>query len=223
MYTKYKIDNCEFEIDKLGGMGSCLINNVLKWMQNNNLNSLKIPWDLLFNPFSINFELQRLFDKTPWEPVKIGNHEFCDPWRSCAKFDSLDELQKYNAEFDIKAKSYLQASKGFVISLEFSEVWYLLNNPKLVLNTVPLDDLKTNTWEQKWGHTQVSVEQVSQIVTNIIHIIRKYVSENCLIVFMVGPISLKFTYSGLDLLEANDITKSTLFYGIHEAINNEKM
>ena len=51
----------------MAAMGSCDARNFDRWLSFNGYTSREMPWDILYNPFSIQKEIERLYSPVEWE------------------------------------------------------------------------------------------------------------------------------------------------------------
>lgn len=208
----------------MAAMGSCFARNLIRWLNFKGYINRQMPWGILYNPFSIQKEIERLYFPVEWESnilheVSSGEEErFRDPWRTWHVFETREELKTANNQFDEHAKAFLADSNGMLITLGLSEVWSLADNPEIVLNQVPIGSIRLG--ERRWTSRFASVSETYRSLETIVSLIRQNVTSGGPIIFTLSPIPLKYTASGLSIREANNISKATLLVALRELTAN---
>ena len=226
-YTELpRLKESEQEVDyqHMAAMGSCFARNLNRWLNFNGCTDRQMPWDILYNPFSIQKEIERLYSPVEWEANILyevssdGEKRLRDPWRTWHVFTSSDKLKAANEQFDQQARSFLSDSNSFLITLGISEVWSPADNPEIVLNQVPIGSIRLG--EKRWTSRFTSVSEVYKSLETTVNLIRENVSPDGLIIFTLSPVPLKYTASGLSVREANNICKATLLIAVRELARN---
>lgn len=216
-----KVDCC-----KLVSLGSCFANNFLAWLYHHKYIEKKQQWGILYNPFSIQAEFNRLFAFVEWKKYIINEFDFktnqnvlVDPWRSWHVAKDLNGLTKLNYEFDLIARQIVLEASGFLVTFGLSEVWSLATKPEIILNRVPLKTIQQslNLWENRFA----SIIEVQSAIMSIVRNIRQYIGNDKLIIFTLSPVPLKYTASNLTIREANNLSKSTILVALHNICSYE--
>ncbi len=207
---------------KISAMGSCFARNFNRWLIHHRYTDREQPWDILYNPFSIHKELERLYSPVPLESHVLkeisvsGEGRFRDPWRTWLVAKTKEELQSLNSKFDQKAKSHLQNTSAFIITLGLSEVWCPAANPEIVLNQVPTGSIRIN--KGAWVERFATTIEVQHALIQSVNVVRTHISDKCPIIFTLSPIPLKFTASQLSIREANNLSKATLLVALRQLL-----
>lgn len=223
------INTPENKIDFRGmiSVGSCFARNFNRWLDYSDLSKQQMPWDILYNPFSMSMEILRLFEETDWQRGIISEkgtskegERFKDPWRTWTSFNSILELNKFNSTFCNKAKKITDQATCFLFTFGLSEIWSHKEDDKLIVNQLSLKNIydTTSPWQSRFA----DVDEIEKIVFRLIKAIRKRHGNNFPIIFTLSPVPLKYTFSGLPIREANNISKSTILLALHKIINKEK-
>ncbi len=229
-YASLPIINApEKKVDFQGtiSIGSCFARNFNRWLDYSDLLKQQMPWDILYNPFSMSMEIIRLFEKVNWQKGVItekenskGNKRFKDPWRTWMPFSSISELKSLNDSFSNEAKQATDQATCFLFTFGLSEIWSHRDDKSLIVNQLSLKKIhdKKSPWEPRFA----DVSEVEKIVLKSIKAIRKSYGKNLPIIFTLSPVPLKYTFSGLPIREANNISKSTILLALRKIINKEK-
>ena len=213
----------EVDYAHLAAMGSCFARNLNRWLNFHEYTDRQMPWDTLYNPFSIQKELERLYQPSTTEQAAqnalhevsgSGQERYRDPWRTWHAFPSREELTQANQEFDIRVSGFLKNSNGFLITLGLVEVWTPADDPDLVLNQVPIGSIRRG--DRQWESRFASVGEVYDSLNKTVDTIRENVTEDGPVIFTLSPVPLKFTASTLDIREANNRSKATLAVALGE-------
>lgn len=214
----------ELDYPHMAAMGSCFARNLTRWLNFQGYTNREMPWDILYNPFSIQKEIERIYTPIEWEPNILhelssdGQERFRDPWRTWIVASTEPELKTKNNEFDKKVKEYLTDSSCFLITLGLSEVWSPADNPNVVLNQVPVGSIRMN--DKKWVSKFASVEEVYKSLETTTNIIRKNITKTGPIILTLSPVPLKYTASETNIREANNLSKSTLLVALKQFTTN---
>lgn len=210
----------KFDPVRISTMGSCFARNFIRWLVHYGYTEREQPWDILYNPFSIQKELERLYFEVPWEDNVLlelstsGEKRYRDPWRTWLVSSDKEDLLTKNSEFDQKARMHLLDSSAFIITLGLSEVWSTVNKPEIVFNQVPIGSMRLD--KRSWISRFAGVAEVEEALTRSVDIIREQISKQCPIVFTLSPVPLKFTASSLSIREANNLSKATLLVALRQ-------
>jgi len=201
-------------------MGSCFARNLMRWLTYHGQTKEDQPWGVLYNPFSILAEVQRLFEDSNWQEYIVAENDsdgksiLRDPWRTWQVAATRDQLKVSNAEFDRIARGYISRASGVLFSFGLTEVWSPRSNPSVVLNQVPMEAMRAQT--DLWYHRFATIDEVRAALSQIVNTVRANVSESCPILFTLSPVPLKYTASRLSIREANNLSKSTILVALHE-------
>lgn len=210
----------KLELTNASTIGSCFARNFIRWLNYNRITNNTPFWEILYNPYSIYYEIKRIFESFSVENDYIlsynknGKNLFIDPWRTWIECESLSQLSLINSEIDKKAKLYLSNSSCLIITYGLSEVWSFMNNYEITFNNLPYG--KEISKKNQITNRFMSLSETKYIINNTIKMIRKFLSENIPIVLTLSPIPLKYTSSQYDIRIANNISKATLLLGIME-------
>ncbi|PLX27264.1 hypothetical protein C0583_04500 [Candidatus Parcubacteria bacterium] len=226
-YTSLPIINPPKEkIDFQGliGIGSCFARNFNRWLDYSGLIKEQMPWDILYNPFSMSMEIIRLFEQVDWQAGIISEKEdsklinqFRDPWRTWASFNSISELERANDSFSRNAKKIIKQATCFLFTFGLSEIWSHKEDDNLIVNQLPLEIIKdvSSPWQSRFAE----VDEIEGVVLRLVKTIKENYGSDFPIIFTVSPVPLKYTFSGLPIREANNISKSTILIALHKVIN----
>ncbi len=211
----------------MAAMGSCFARNLNRWLNFHGYTDRHMPWDILYNPFAIQKELERLYDpaiadqaaqNVLHEASSTGDERYRDPWRTWYASSTKQELAQANQDFDTRVLNFLRDSNGFLITLGLVEVWSPNDNPNVVLNHVPVGSIRRG--EKNWAPRLASTTEVYQSLEATVDVIRKNVTPDGPITFTLSPVPLKFTASKLSIREANNRSKATLAVALGELALN---
>lgn len=221
-FTQQKID-CRGLISA----GSCFSRNLNRWLMHFGLTELQMPWGILYNPFSITMEIIRLFDKVNWqngiiyETDKVGKIIRCkDPWRTWESFGTISQLIEFNQRFDTLAKKIISAATGFLFTFGLSEVWSRGDDINIIVNQLPPSVIfkKNCFWQSRFA----SIDEVIRTISRLIKIVRKNCGGDIPIILTLSPVPLKYSFSGLSIREANNISKATILLVLHQISQSEE-
>src|SRR6266571_1679040 len=207
----------------MAAMGSCFARNLNRWLNFHGYTDRHMPWDILYNPFAIQKELERLYDPAIAEQAEqnmlhevssTGEERYRDPWRTWSVAPPKEALAHVNQDFDARVSKFLEDSNGFLITLGLVEVWSPSDNPGLILNHVPVGSIRRG--ETKWAPRFASTAEVYQSLEATVDAIRRNVTPDGPVIFTLSPVPLKFTASKLGIREANNRSKATLAVALGE-------
>ncbi len=210
------------DLKKMVTIGSCISRNIIRWLDLYNISENKMPYDILYNPFSINSEIKRLFDEVNWKKGVFqykdekGFIVVKDPWRTWITANSIKELDNKNKQLDKEARNVLKEASSFFITYGLSEIWNLKSDDKMILNRVPIECI--NQGQEKWKHRFALVGEVVDAISETIDIINKNVGKVPIFIASTpGP--LKYTASDVSIRYANNISKAILTQSFYEIVN----
>ena len=224
---KIKPFNKKIDFHNMISLGSCFARNFTRWLFFARLNNKRMPWDILYNPFSMSMEIVRLFEEIDWQKGIIyengllpQNNRIRDPWRSWTSFESISQLKHFNHNFSDLAKREIDQASGFLFTFGLSEIWCNNKNHEIIANQLPSSIIFGN--KRGWKSRFASVDEIEGAIKRMIGIIRKNYVDKMPIIFTLSPVPLKYTFSGLSVREANNISKSTILITLNKVINNEE-
>lgn len=220
------INNGKSDIDyaHMVTIGSCFARNLNRWLRFTGHLHKEMPWGILYNPFSIQKEFERLFNNCDWEQHTLtevaNNHKlrYRDPWRSWHLADKKNDLKCLNEKFDVIAKTIVKDARDFLFTLGLTEIWSPANDRSIILNQVPIGSIRLGN--KQWCSRFASVEDVYFSLEKTVNTIRKNITKTGHIIFTLSPVPLKYTASDLSIREANNLSKSTLLVAIRELVDN---
>ena len=208
-------------VDKMLMIGSCFSRNMIRWLQDSGIILNNSPWEIIYNPFSLYYEFQRVYNNLKWQNYVTmeRNKEndsiiFRDAWRTWIEGNNLTDMEIKNFNIDRMAKVYIESSNTFVFIMTLTEVWCCKKEPMIIMNRVPIKsmiDKSSDLWTNRFMDYNEIVSTLSKLINLIFGI-----KPNCNIVLMVCPIPLKFTASRKNIKVANNLSKSLLICSIHE-------
>ena len=211
--------NASIDISSLTVYGTCLAKNLLRWTNAKTNSNRTTPYGTLFNPFSIETEIARLFHNKELTYFVDENGRFHDQCRTWIDFDSANSLVHYNHIFDEQAKQYLLSASAIVISYGAIESWSNIYMPKNIYNKipVPIDDVDRDIW---LAHLP-DAREIVEAIENTIILIRINLNNSIPIIFSVCPVKIKFTLSEFSKEYVNHITKNLLRNSIKEVVSEQ--
>lgn len=217
----------KIDCSNLISIGSCFARNLTRWLSHYGYIKQQLPWDILYNPFSISAEIIRLFETVNWEKNIICEidkgtkaKKYRDPWRTWYLAHSKSDLIEFNEKFDIIAKNAISKASGFLFTFGLSEVWSPCSDPEIVLNQAPIKSIISG--DSSWSSRFASVAEVFQVISKLVKTIRKYFGLNFPIIFTLSPVPLKYTSLEVSIREANNISKSTILVALHDICRGDK-
>lgn len=208
----------ELDLSNIVSMGSCFSRNIVRWLNHYEISNSEQIGDILYNPYSIYYEIKRLLEPLDAEKFAIKykkstGHYYTDPWRSWIESDSLSKLKEKNDELDVYIINKLKQSTGIIITYGLSEVWSYKDDNNLVLNNLKFKDefISSKEIENRFLSLNETIKTMEKTVEYIYDI-----NVNLPIIFTLSPIPLKYTSSDYDIRTANNISKSTLRIALFE-------
>jgi len=220
--TKERSDKLDYS--HMAAIGSCFARNLYRWLNFRGYANREAPWGILYNPFSIQKEIERLYSPVEWEQNILmevsndGEERVRDPWRTWHVFSTTEELKEANQKFDRLTRGFLENSNGFLITLGLSEVWSRADRPEVVFNQVPIGSIRRR--QRSLTSRFSSVLEAYEALEKTVNLIREHITQSRHIIFTLSPVPLKYTASGIDIREANNLSKATLLVALKELIAN---
>ncbi len=213
----------DIDLSKMITIGSCVSRNVIRWLESCEIVDRKMLHGTLYNPFSINYEMQRLYSDIEWQKGILTYRDndtdqsvVIDPWRTWISASSLDELICKNAQFDNDARAVFENSSAFFFTYGLSEVWNLKSDDKMILNQVPIECMKQG--QDSWTHRFASVDEITLAISQTIETVIENIG-NVPIFIASTPGPLKYTASNASVRWANNISKAILAQSFYEVSN----
>lgn len=208
-------------------MGSCFARNLNRWLNFYEYTDRQMPWDILYNPFSIQKEIERFYEpdvaaqaeeQVIHEASSDGQDRYCDPWRTWHASPTREGVADQNRTFDVRVAEFLKNSNGFLMTMGLVEVWSPADDPNVVLNQVPIGSLRRD--DRQWSSRFASIGEVYESLNKTVDTIREYVTKDGPVIFTLSPVPLKYTASTLSIREANNRSKSTLAVALGELVTS---
>lgn len=195
--------------DRVFSIGSCFASEISDLLKTGQIQTLNNPFGTIFNPFSINQAVKRLYHsefyaeddliKFNEEVISLDHH---------SKFNSRfvhQTLEKINAEIEF-GNRFLQETNWVIITYGTSFVYEFLPKKKLVANC---HKIPGKYFEKRLlTHLEIT-DSVYETVT----LLKDICKENVQILFTVSPV--RHTKDGM--IE-NTLSKSKLIAAIHEIL-----
>lgn len=195
-------------------LGTCLAKNIARYYYYNSLIESMPPWNILFNPYSILKEIERL--KNPiGETSFLGKDRlYHDRLRNWISATSEDELREKNQEFDLRCFHYLSNKKYFFISFGHAEIWTQYNS-NLYYNTLPKDTIEDHNYEGFSFHF-LTKKEIINICYQIIEHLKNLTGIVPIVTFCVCPVPSHLSLSGYSFEKVNKVSKNRLVYALQE-------
>jgi len=212
------------ELKNCVSLGSCFARNIVKWLNYNNFSQTPILYDILYNPYSIYFEISRLFNEIVVEDYYLKilfNNElvYVDPFRTWISGKSIEDITLKNNILTNDYYKLVKQSSCIIITYGLSEVWFSRKNSKVVINNLPY---KTNILNRnEYNLRLLTLEETISIIEKTIIEIRRNLGANVPIVFSLSPIPLKYTSTKYDIRTANNISKATLRLALFHIVQKQ--
>lgn len=215
----------KFDCTKMLCTGSCFARNILRWLEHHKITSNKPLWDILYNPFSILKEFERLYMDVDWQKWILeeqgeGSPVICrDPWRTWFSTSTIEGLASLNEDFSRQAKVQVEQASTFLITFGLSEIWSPKENLAVVLNQVPIRSIAAN--KGSWQHRLADIDETIGAIGSLVRVIREKATKDCPIIFTLSPVPLKHTAAAMTIREANNLSKATLLVAIRKVASSE--
>lgn len=201
--TALEIDDLVFSI------GSCFASEISDLLKTGQIQTLNNPFGTIFNPFSINQAVKRLYHsefyaeddliKFNEEVISLDHH---------SKFNSRfvhQTLEKINAEIEF-GNRFLQETNWVIITYGTSFVYEFLPKKKLVANCHKIP----GKYFEKRLLTHL---EITDAVYETVTLLKDICKENVQILFTVSPV--RHTKDGM---VENNLSKAKLIAAIHEIL-----
>lgn len=152
--------------------------------------------------------LVRRDDKEKVGLLQTGEDEWCDMLMSGLKFMSGDQT-KSAREILNNCYSNLSDADVVVITLGYSESWFDLES-QIYVNRSPGANIKTVKRGERFAFHNMSANQVCDCLDEIIGEIGTQTNHRAKVLFTVSPVPMHGTFTGKDVVIANQYSKSTL-------------
>lgn len=195
--------------DRVFSIGSCFASEISDLLKTGQIQTLNNPFGTIFNPFSINQAVKRLYHsefyaeddliKFNEEVISLDHH---------SKFNSRfvhQTLEKINTEIEV-GNRFLQETNWVIITYGTSFVYEFLTKKKLVANC---HKIPGKYFEKRLlTHLEIT-DSVYETVT----LLKDICKENVQILFTVSPV--RHTKDGM---VENNLSKAKLIAAIHEIL-----
>lgn len=195
--------------DRVFSIGSCFASEISDLLKTGQIQTLNNPFGTIFNPFSINQAVKRLYHsefydeddliKFNEEVISLDHH---------SKFNSRfvhQTLEKINAEIEL-GNRFLQETNWVIITYGTSFVYEFMPKKKLVANCHKIP----GKYFEKRLLTHL---EITDAVFETVTLLKDICKENVQILFTVSPV--RHTKDGM--IE-NTLSKSKLIAAIHEIL-----
>ena len=195
--------------DRVFSIGSCFASEISDLLKTGQIQTLNNPFGTIFNPFSINQAVKRLYHsefyaeddliKFNEEVISLDHH---------SKFNSRfvhQTLEKINAEIEL-GNRFLQETNWVIITYGTSFVYEFLPKKKLVANCHKIP----GKYFEKRLLTHL---EITDAVYETVTLLKDICKENVQILFTVSPV--RHTKDGM---VENNLSKAKLIAAIHEIL-----
>ena len=195
--------------DRVFSIGSCFASEISDLLKTGQIQTLNNPFGTIFNPFSINQAVKRLYHsefyaeddliKFNEEVISLDHH---------SKFNSRfvhQILEKINAEIEL-GNRFLQETNWVIITYGTSFVYEFLPKKKLVANCHKIP----GKYFEKRLLTHL---EITDAVYETVTLLKDICKENVQILFTVSPV--RHTKDGM---VENNLSKAKLIAAIHEIL-----
>ncbi|OWR13791.1 GSCFA domain-containing protein [Chryseobacterium sp. VAUSW3] len=195
--------------DRVFSIGSCFASEISDLLKTGQIQTLNNPFGTIFNPFSINQAVKRLYHsefyaeddliKFNEEVISLDHH---------SKFNSRfvhQTLEKINAEIEF-GNRFLQETNWVIITYGTSFVYEFLPKKKLVANCHKIP----GKYFEKRLLTHL---EITDAVYETVTLLKDICKENVQILFTVSPV--RHTKDGM---VENNLSKAKLIAAIHEIL-----
>ena len=195
--------------DRVFSIGSCFASEISDLLKTGQIQTLNNPFGTIFNPFSINQAVKRLYHSEFYaedDLIKFGEEVISLDHHS--KFNSRfvhQTLDKINAEIEV-GNRFLQDANWVMITYGTSFIYEFLPKKKLVANC---HKIPGKYFEKRLlTHLEIT-DSVYETVT----VLKDICKENVQILFTVSPV--RHTKDGM---VENNLSKAKLIAAIHEIL-----
>ncbi|WP_426477568.1 GSCFA domain-containing protein [Chryseobacterium sp. CBSDS_008] len=196
--------------DKIFSIGSCFASEMTDLLQDGQLQTLNNPFGTIFNPFSINYAVNRLHDSAFYQEEELitYNEEYISLDHHTG-FDTRyihQTLDKINGAIEA-GNAFLQEADWVIITYGSSFIYEFLPKKKLVANC---HKIPQKFFEKRLLSHQELTGSIYQTILDLKDICK----EGVQILFTVSPV--RHTKDGM---VENQLSKSKLITAIHESIS----
>ncbi|MBD3226476.1 MAG: GSCFA domain protein [Caldithrix sp.] len=214
--TPIHVDSCPFRINHrqpILTIGSCFSEHIAHLLQTHRFRVRANPFGVLYNPLSIHSAVDIMLQQKLFSEDDLVFNQ--DEWHSFYHHSSFSHHEPRQAVDTInqniaESHAFLQSTDLVICTLGTAFVYFLKTSGQTVANCHKLPP-------DRFDRRMLSVEDISQALTNIIQNLRR-IRPELKFIFTVSPIRhLK------DGLVHNQQSKATLILGVHEAIKNRNL
>lgn len=200
--------------DKVFSIGSCFATEIATMLNDGQLQTLNNPFGTVFNPYSINNAIQRLYRPHFYDERDIV--EYHNRYISLDHHTSFDTeslhhtLEKINTKIE-EGHNYLKETKWVIITYGTAFVYEFLPQNRLIANCHKLPS-------KFFSKRLLTHTELINAIRETIHCLKKMCENGVQILFSVSPV--RHTKDGT---EENMHSKAKLITAIHEAIAPEEI
>lgn len=194
--------------DRILTIGSCFADNMARFLKERFFRVLANPYGVLYNPLSIGNALEEICAGKVYAEADLVRH--ADEWHSLqhhSEFSSSTAqqvLQMINERLE-RARTFLEQTGWLIITLGTARVWYWKPTGGLVANCHKIP-------AANFSRRRLTADEVSAAVRQAVAAVRSVnPAVNCIL--SVSPIR-HWQDGAVD----NQLSKSTLIVGLHEAL-----
>jgi hypothetical protein len=147
-------------------------------------------------------------DATAAGTLKLGEDEWVDMMVSGIRFLTAEELA-YVRGMILDVYKALSEADTVVITLGYTESWFDTQD-NIFVNRSPGASIKTVRHGERFQFMNASAAQVETALVEIVEEIRRQTSDRAQIILTTSPVPLHGTFTGTDVVCANQYSKSTL-------------
>lgn len=140
--------------------------------------------------------------------LRLGDDEWADMMVSGIKFLSGEELGFVRRKI-LDTYSELKNADTVIITLGYTESWYDKVD-EIFVNRSPGASIRTARHGERYDFMNASVQGVIAALHSIIQEIQTQTNGRAKVILTVSPVPLHGTFTGVDVIMANQYSKSTL-------------
>lgn len=140
--------------------------------------------------------------------LQTGDDEWCDMLMSGLKFLNGSQTRQ-NRKKLIDCYKELSNADVVVVTLGYTESWFDLDS-NLYINRSPGANIKTIKRGERFLFHNMSALQVCDCLDSIVEEIGNQTNKRARVIFTVSPVPMHGTFTGTDVIIANQYSKSTL-------------
>lgn len=194
---------------KIFTMGSCFASEIATKLNNGQLQTLNNPFGTLFNPYSVNTALKRIYNARNYTEEDLIKYE--------DEFLSLDHHTSFNSLFAHQTleriNNNIQLSNSFLQDTDFAVITY---GSSYVYDFLPKNRLVSNCHKipQKYFNKRLlSHLELTDSIAESIQVLKDISSKNIQILITVSPV--RHTKDGF---VENQLSKAKLITAIHDVL-----